>query len=98
MILSLSSFNTQNINETEIPFFSEIIENLGIEKININHPILKINLDNVFDNISLHEKSSFFYSKQLLFEINFLSEHFYELDESHKKKLGVKQRNNCKDN
>lgn len=87
LILSLSSFNTKNINETEIQFISEIIENLGIEKINVNHPILKINLDDVFDSISLHEKSSFFYSKQLLFEIDFLSEHFYELDESHKKKL-----------
>lgn len=86
-ILDLLSFNQVEIIEEEIPFISEIINKLCISNININISIPKINLENVLELIKNHEKSDTFYSKNLSQEIDFLSEHFFELNENQQREI-----------
>ena len=47
----------------------------------------EITLDNVFDLITRHQQFKQTYSKSLTQEIDFLSSHFYELDESKREQL-----------
>lgn len=83
-ILKLINFNLNEIPQNEIPFFIEIIENLGYESFNIIDPEYPRELtnDNIFSLIKHHEKYRIIYSKQLSSEIDFISSHFFELIQS----------------
>lgn len=86
-VLGLLKFNQENIPETQYPFLSEIIDHLGTEKVTVNIPTKEIKMENVIDLLLLHEKSRFFFKKNFLSEIDFLSEHFYEIQENQKEEL-----------
>lgn len=86
-ILNLLNFKEHEISEDEIPFISEIIQDLCIEKFDVNIQNEEISLNNVFELISKHDKNRFLFSTNLSLEVDFLSEHFYELDQSNEKKL-----------
>ena len=80
--LRLLTFEDQPISENEIAFISEVVEKLGTEKIQINIATVEISLDNVFELLNLHIKNPIFYSNQISQEIEFLSVHFYELNDT----------------
>lgn len=82
-VLNLLNFQSNEIDESELPFISEVIEILGNNHIGLIDKNQKeqINVKNVIDLIKKHEKCSNFVSKQLKQEIDFTSSHFYELCE-----------------
>ncbi|KAK8836790.1 hypothetical protein M9Y10_037312 [Tritrichomonas musculus] len=86
-ILNLLKFNSVLINDSDIPFISEVLNVLGIFDIDINLPNSEITMDTVIDLIKGHETNSNFYLLKLNEEIDFLSEHFYELSESQEKEI-----------
>lgn len=93
-ILNLTKFNQIEIPENEYSFFSEVIEILGNESIEIieESENTDITIDNVISRIQNHEKYSKIKSKRLFEDIEFISEHFYELcEKSHEelKKLSI---------
>ena len=79
-ILNLIKFGDLEINETEIPYLSEIVDQLGIEQISINIPSIEITCDNVIGMIKEHAQTKYFYKSNLENEIDFVSEHFSELN------------------
>lgn len=83
----LISFEPKQINEDEIEFVSEIFNQFGIEKASVKTNNFELKIENIIGLIEIHEKSPFFYSSNLSREIDFLSIHFYELDENHRKQL-----------
>ena len=87
IILDLFSFKEFPIKENEIKFISEIFEKLGTDNLSIKSNSSEINIDNVIYLIRQHEKSHFLFSQNLKQEIDFLSEHFYELNENQEKQL-----------
>ena len=86
-ILDLLEFNLINIDESEIEFITEIIDELGTDKIDLNIYTPEITIDNAINHISKQEKSKITYTGQILKEIDFLSSHFYELTEIQTQKL-----------
>lgn len=80
-ILDLLEFNLVNIDESEIEFITEIIDELGTDKIDLNIYTPEITIDNAIKHISKQEKSKIAYTGRILKEIEFLSSHFYELTE-----------------
>lgn len=79
-ILKLVNFNEINIIESEIPFFSEVIEILGNDSINFSYQkSVEVSVNNVISLLHQHEQFSIFYKKQLQSEIEFASSHFYEI-------------------
>lgn len=84
-ILNLINFDKKTIQENEAPFFSEIIEKLGPNSIDISlsNQAQEITIDNVFNLIKKHTLFSQIYSELIKKDIDFISEHFYELCEQH---------------
>lgn len=85
--LDLINFNIQTLPENEIPFIIEVLEILNNKSAQILMPDLntEITLYNVFDLIKVHEKNPLFYWQYLEKEIDFISVHFYELNEEQEK-------------
>lgn len=79
--LDLLTFKTKDIEQKNLSFICELIEELSIENVDINVPTAKVSKENVIDLIESHSKFKYFYSKELKEEIDFLSGHLYELNE-----------------
>ena len=88
-ILHLLEFNQSEINDNQIRFFSEIIEKLEIEKLDVNIIEPELNLNNITEMIKKHDKTRYFYSKKLSLDIDFLSENFYQLNDEQIQNLGT---------
>ena len=78
--LNLLNFEIAEISDQDIPFFTEVIDILEIDKIDIrltqeSDPTI----DNIFDHIKIHQLHPRIYSKQLESDILFFSLHFHEL-------------------
>ncbi|KAK8870689.1 hypothetical protein M9Y10_008576 [Tritrichomonas musculus] len=88
-ILELTKFHQINIPENEVPFIAEIIEILDNDSIETNEIgcQAKITMNNVFHLIKKHEQYCLFNSKALQDEIDFISSHFFLLDESQEEEL-----------
>lgn len=87
--LNLATFDEIDIPENEQCFISEVIEKLGLEYIKVTTIDSSTNLtiDNVFPMIQKHEKFERIYSKLFSEEIDFISEHFYEICETKEEEL-----------
>lgn len=79
--MNLLEFNQSEINDNKIPFFSEIIEKLEIEKLDINIIEPELSLNNIIEMIKKHDKTRYFYLKKLSLDVDFLSENFYQLND-----------------
>lgn len=86
-ILNLVGFNQINIPINETPFICEVIELLGNESIKTKDIRDLINDENVISLINEHSKYSFFFAKSIKEEIDYISEHFYDIAESHEDQL-----------
>lgn len=78
-ILDLVNFNINEISENEKNFLSDIFDQLGTENIKITEKDPEITINNVFQKLFLYQQCKFFneiYQK----EIDFISEHFFELN------------------
>ena len=85
-ILKLINFETQTFQTNEIPFYTEVIEILNNEYIDIKCSTT-ITIDNVFEQLKMHEMNKKFFSKNIADDIEFISKHFNELCENHKKDM-----------
>lgn len=79
-ILDLLDFSQKTIQEINIPFITEVIDELSNENISIEIEEPEITIDNVVTLIERHEKLTFFSSDIFSKEIGFLSEHFNEIE------------------
>lgn len=72
-ILNLLNFDSQEISEEEIPFIIEMIEFLGIEKVdlNIESDNEELTVDNIFQHIKKHQQHPQIYSSQLEKDVDF---------------------------
>lgn len=91
-ILNLINFGINEIPDIEIPFISEVLEILGNKEIEIQNEKVGIpfTTDNIFDLIQKHENNEIFYSNYLQEEIDFISTHFYEMNEQKDKLMNLK--------
>ena len=82
-ILDLINFQNQNINEEELEFIIEVIEQLENNNIELVLANRKDDLtkDNALNILKNHERNPTFYSRRILNDIDFISKHFYELFE-----------------
>ena len=82
-ILKLINFESQQFSEEDLPFITEIIETLEINKIFIEikseFENEEITLDNIFPRLKKHQKHPQIYSKQIKEEIDFFISHFHDL-------------------
>lgn len=77
-ILKLATFHLFAIPEDEIPFFSEVIEILGTDSIDISNMIhFEITNDNVISSLVQHERFGRLYSQVIDDEIEYVSSHFF---------------------
>lgn len=88
-VLQLINFESKSITDEELPFVREIIEDLCTEKIDININIenQERSISNSIQLIKIYEIFQFFYSTEYSKEIDFISEHFYELKEEELQEL-----------
>lgn len=86
-ILDLVNFQSNTIPESEIPFIEEILFILGNKSIEIDNTdtFTEMTLDIALEQIESHEKYENFYSKLIEKDINFISSHFYQIDEDQTK-------------
>lgn len=82
-ILGLSTFSIQSIPEEELEFFSEVIEILGNDSIEIKNAEKNIQIteENVFSLLQHHEKLGILFSSEIVSEVEFISSHFFSLCE-----------------
>ena len=81
-ILNLLKFEREEIAEEEIPYIVEIIEILGIERLDLNiNNDEEINISNLLTLIQKHQTQPTIYSTQLDKEVEFFTSHFHELKE-----------------
>lgn len=89
IFLNLINFHQNNILESDLPFISEVIKILNTNTIEVyipeNHYTLTI--DNVFEKLENHEKNEKFFSKEIEAEIEFITSHFFEIDEEDDNKI-----------
>ena len=85
--INLQNFKELNLNEIDLPFFSEIIQELETDSFNIKIPTPKLTIDNIFEQFNKHFLSPLFYSKQYESEIDFISSNFPEILKQHKQNL-----------
>lgn len=88
-ILDLANFVEYQIPQNERLFFAEVFEIIGSESIELKTEEESITLNNVFDRIQLHEKYENYYQKILQEEIDFVSGHFYEINQNQEQLLGT---------
>lgn len=88
-VLNLVNFQQNSIPDSEIPFFIEIIEKLGITLLDISDYINYVELDedNIFDSIKLHEKLHNFYIDLFEQDVEYISSNFFSLCETHSSEL-----------
>lgn len=88
-ILKLLNFESMNITNDDIPFFSEVIEKLGYGFIefDFNTDTIELTIDNVLNFLHVHEKNRKFYSQIITKEIAFVSSHFAELYENQEESM-----------
>ena len=88
-ILNLINFQTTTFSEEEIPFLTEVVENLGNETIILQDEkdSTEITIDNVLHLLQHHEKYSQFYCNHISSEIEFVSSHFTEISEMQEEEL-----------
>lgn len=86
--LQLANFEPTTLIESEIHFFSEVIEILGTKSIELQYKedTSEITADNVLKLLREHEKYRHIYCN-ISREIEFASSHFYELFESQSEEL-----------
>ncbi|KAK8838086.1 hypothetical protein M9Y10_036037 [Tritrichomonas musculus] len=76
-ILKLLKFEQEEISAQDIPFLTEIVDILEIDKIEINlSQESELSVDNIFDHIKKHQKHPRIFSKELSSEIEFFTSHF----------------------
>ena len=79
-ILKLLKFEQEEISAQDIPFLTEIVDILEIDKIEINlSQESELSVDNIFDHIKKHQKHPRIFSKELSSEIEFFTSHFHDL-------------------
>lgn len=80
-ILNLLKFENEEIPEDEIPYLFEVLNILGIEKVNFNNNSNEEEntLDNILNHIILHQKLPQLFQNQLSKDISFFTSHFTEL-------------------
>lgn len=88
-ILQLSNFTKFSIPDSEIDFFSEVIEILGNEAIEIINlePDREITEDNVITLLQQHQKNPKLYKTRINDEIEFITSHFFILCENNSEEL-----------
>lgn len=83
--LKLINFEMNEISESEIPFFCEVSEILGITPDDITD--LKeppeVNSDNIIERIRLHERFQIFYQESFERDIEFIASNFFSLCKNH---------------
>ena len=87
LILDLINFQIHEIPEQEKMFICEILDNLDNKMIKITQEESEITLNNVFKNILLHEQYQNYFNDFYSKEIDFISEHFYEINEFQEEQL-----------
>lgn len=86
--LNLINFKSHFFTEEEIEYFTEIIQILQTNSITIQDPNKSpISMNNVFKRIQKHEKNDTVFSQQFSDEIDFISSHFFEINEKQEKEL-----------
>lgn len=83
-ILHLSNFSKITIPDDEIDFFSEVIEILGNDLIDITNPKQE---ENVLEILNKQNVFKCFYSTEIAKEIDFISSNFYKLCDSKSEEL-----------
>ena len=78
-ILHLSNFSKITIPDDEIDFFSEVIEILGNDLIDITNPKQE---ENVLEILNKQNVFKCFYSTEIAKEIDFISSNFYKVCDS----------------
>ena len=88
-ILNLINFNVNEIEDKELPFILSVLEILNIDLIEVQNADKneELTINNVIKIIQSHEKHPIFYSQSLHKEIEFISSHFYEINEELEKDL-----------
>ena len=89
IFLNLINFDPNIIQETDLPFLSEVIKILDTNTIDINIPEdnYTLTIDNVFEKLENHLKNENFFTKEIEKEIEFITSHFYEIDEYDENKI-----------
>ena len=90
--LNLQNFEEKSLNENNIPFYNELIEELGIESFDFKIKTVELTIDNIFEQLSLHSRSTFFNTDQFKKEVEFVSSNFSEVVKKYRedvKKQGV---------
>lgn len=77
-ILNIFNFTENGIPISEVPFIREVIKILGNDSIECQENS-EITVENVLSFIKQHEQNSNFFNKRLSKEIDFTSQHFFEL-------------------
>ena len=87
--LQLANFSQETIPKEELAFISEILNDLQSNHITLNLPPRnsKITINNIVDLIKLHETNQHFYKEYFNEELEFISSHFYELNEDQEQRL-----------
>lgn len=82
-ILKLINFEEKSFSTEEIPFISEIFQILDIDSIKIINSTeeKERDINTIFELINKHENYEIFYSDPLKEDIDFISSHFYELND-----------------
>lgn len=85
-IIDLVNFQSKSISDNELPFFIEILEQLGTDSIKISNfnQTDKLTNDNIFKKIKMTEKIAFKINDEL---IEYISSHFFELCSNHESEL-----------
>ena len=86
-ILNLLNFEDQILMEEELPFISEIFDELEIIDFDIclHDSEQEYNINNVFDKLQKHHKFRRLYKNDLENDIEYIAEHFYELNETERR-------------
>lgn len=85
--ISLINFEKTVFTDSEISFITDVIEVLGTEKIDLEIKKNHITIDNVVDKLQSHSQSENLFSQEYSEEINFLSQHFHEINKAHQEDL-----------
>ena len=90
-ILELAKFTSQMIPDDELPFVSEVFNQLQNPSIKISSSNFQheITVENAIELIKKHEKCQLLFSELFELEIEFISKHFNEIIQKHKE--GLKQ-------
>lgn len=88
-IIKLINFEKQQFSEEDLPYITEIIETLEINKIliDIKSENEEISLDNFFSLLKKRQEHPKFYSRKLKDDVSFFISHFHDLQEDLLRKI-----------